>query len=727
MLTAALVAVLSVAWVAPGPAAAGELEKVGTSLQWIPADAAFYCSMLRNREQIEIVAKSKAWQSLMEMPAVQDGLRLLEAQGTNLDSPAGMAQAQLKNPQVQKILAVLADMFSDEIFMYGNEDLIDALELFQTLNNTMSYGPMLLEASGESSGMSRDEQVTRLMLDALAKNLGLLKVPSGIMGFHVDNPDEAKKQLDMVAGILTIASLSVPELEGFFDRTKVGDHEYLTIKFNGQMIPWDQLPMEKIKEAETNAGDAEKVVAKIKELKLVIALGLRDDYLLFAIVDSTDRLAELGTGELLIDRPEFKPLEKFAEAKLVAIEYVSEEFTSRLALGDDDIDDLLEWGEMILPQANLGDEMEEQVRKDAQALAADIKAALPKPGAAMGFSFMTPQGVEGYRYNFSDPYGLDGSKPLSLLNHVGGDPLLAIVGRGHTSIKDYDVMVRWLKTAHRYVEQFALGRLSDRERQQYDKALKLVKPLLARVNKANRELLIPAFADGQSALVLDAKLAAKQFCREMPPTDEPMPMIEPALVMGVSNAELVRQAYVEYQSIFDELVDVVREVEPGSIPDGYRIPWPDIDETDEGTVAFYTLPKKWGVDEQIVPNAGLSDSVVAVTGSRAHTKRLLTATPLKVGGVLAETDRPLAVAVAFNWAGLVDAAGPWVEFAARQILNEQLPIDDATAKQAEIDTILEQVQTVLAALKTMRAITAETYVEDEQLVTHTLVEIRDIE
>ena len=82
----------------------------------------------------------------------------------------------------------------------------------------------------------------------------------------------------------------------------------------------------------------------------------------------------------------------------------------------------------------------------------------------------------------------------------------------------------------------------------------------------------------------------------------------------------------------------------------------------------------------------------------------------------------MASACVLDWAGLIDAAAPWVDYAARMILNEKLSIDDAAAKQAEIDTILQQVETALNALKTIRAITAETHLEDqiyaESLQTH---------
>ena len=66
---------------------AGELDKLDTSLKLIPADAAFYSSMLRNREQIDAFLHSNAWEKLKSMPSVQMGLAMFNAQAQQGGSP----------------------------------------------------------------------------------------------------------------------------------------------------------------------------------------------------------------------------------------------------------------------------------------------------------------------------------------------------------------------------------------------------------------------------------------------------------------------------------------------------------------------------------------------------------------------------------------------------------------------------------------------------------------
>jgi len=77
------VALTAAGWWAASSAPASELDKLDTSLKLIPADAAFYSSMLRSREQFEAIAASNAWAKIKAMPVVQMGLSMYQAQLAN--------------------------------------------------------------------------------------------------------------------------------------------------------------------------------------------------------------------------------------------------------------------------------------------------------------------------------------------------------------------------------------------------------------------------------------------------------------------------------------------------------------------------------------------------------------------------------------------------------------------------------------------------------------------
>ena len=136
-LMVALVGILALGTLAARPANAQDaapaktLDKLDASLGWIPENAAIYSTSLRLREQFEAVANSKAWAKLRELPAVKMAWQMYETQAAQPESGPAKVQAALQDPQVQDLLALLADMFSDEVFVYGDADVVDSLGLMQ--------------------------------------------------------------------------------------------------------------------------------------------------------------------------------------------------------------------------------------------------------------------------------------------------------------------------------------------------------------------------------------------------------------------------------------------------------------------------------------------------------------------------------------------------------------------------------------------------------------------
>ena len=346
---------------------------------------------------------------------------------------------------------------------------------------------------------------------------------------------------------------------------------------------------------------------------------------------------------------------------------------------------------------------------------------LPKPGAIMAFSFVTDQGAEGYTYNWTDQMQMDASKPLGLLSHVGGSPILAVVSRSKVSIKCYDGCAKWITVGYGYFEKYGLPQMPESDRESFNAVAEMVWPLIKRAHETNREMLLPAL-DGQVGLVLDAKLTSKQFIKDLPATKEPMPMVEPALLLGVKDSGLMRQALVAYWEILQGALDVAEKIEPEAAE--LPIPEPENVQTSNGEMFVFTPPEECPVDKQISPNVGLGESVCVFSASKAHTERLLKTTPLAVGGVLAKPDRPLAVAACFDWAGLLSAAKPWADLATDEILRNKMG-DDAVKTQSP--GIKKQVHTVLDVLSVLRRVTSETYVKDGVTVTHTRTEIRDVD
>ena len=681
--------------------------------------------MLRNREQFEAITNSRAWAKLKAMPVVQMGMALYNLQATNPDSPPGRLQTALQDPEVQKDLSLLGNLVSDEVFVYGDKSMVDFVDLAQRLVGAMRYGPIIMQVSGKAHHVPPDRIQETVFLSALAENAQLLKAPDGVLGFKVHDAAAVKQGLQRLEKQVNTLLEENPTLKGRLKKTEVGGTQFLTFSLDGSMVPWDDASLDRFREIETTKGNVDKVVARLKQMTLVIAVGLRGDYLLVSIGSSTDVLTRLGQGKHLAERPELAPLQKFAGKRLTSVGYLSKAMSVRIASNNENIDQLLKMADALLPLANLPAGEREQIRKDAAELAADLKQVLPEPGAMLGLSFLTDRGIENYQYTWGDQWMLDGSKPLGLLQHVGGNPAIAAVNRGKVSVANYDRFVKWVGVGYRYFEKYAVPQMPEKERGPYQKAMTSLLPLFGRLNQTTRDKLLPALADGQIGLVIDTKLKSKQFFQEMPAAADPLPMLEPALIFGVSDAELLRQACTEYKDIFNAMIDVVRQIEGSEIRPDFRIPDAVVRVSKKNGYKLFTypLPDKWGVDKQILPNAGLSDKVAVLTISRDHSRRLLAEKPPTVAGRSIPTDRPLAGAAMIDVAALVDLVTPWIDFGVHTAIERQ---SGGPGSQGKAAMILDQVHTVLDVLKVVRNVTVQTYMEGDALVSHAEIEIRDV-
>ncbi len=703
----------------PHAAAAEPFDELDTAAHLVPADAAFFWSAMRGREQFDAVAGSNAWAKLKTMPFVQMGIGLYNLQALDQESVPGQINAALRDPEQRKLIDLAAEMASDEVFLYGGESMVGGVALLQQINSATRYGPMVLQLGGPAESLDENELQAMLMLAVLAENVDLIRVPEMILGMKIKSTEVALAQRDRLEAILREAIEQQSEVKAEVGRTDVAGTEYLTLTLPLRELPWDELPLEELDRYETSPGDAKKVIDAIKALEVVVALGVRGEYVLLSVGPSTDVLARLGEGPSLLTRPEMKPLGQFADRRVASLSYLSPAMAKAAADTQQQIDDALEAVEQLLPLAELDPAQEKELRRDARAFAEGLKQFIPKPGPVAAISFLTDRGVEAYQYDWTVRTDLDGSKPLGLLGHLGGSPVLAVVGREKGSSAQYAFLSKWGRRAFEYVETLALPKMPEDERAELRQFLDVAGPLLDRADTATRELLLPALADGQLALVVDRRLESERFLEALPPTDKPMPMLEPGLVVGVSDADLLCRAMGEYLAVARGMLDGMRQIEDADIPEDVRIPDPQIETTAGVRLYSYALPAEWGVDKQIVPNAGLGDGVAAMSLSHDHTLRLLRQQPLAAGGVLTDAARPRATAAVFDMAGFIEAVKPWVGLA----------FDQASADEpagGEIAAIREQVDTVLDVLQALRTFTSESYFEGGALVTHGLMEIEDI-
>jgi hypothetical protein len=711
------VAVLGLALSAAGTSSrAADLEKIDLpSLKEIPADASYYSASLRLKEQIDIVAASKAWKKLTGLPGIQFAWTAAKLQMSKAGGPLDTYEKFVEDPENQKLVDLLGEAVSREVYFYGAANATDFTQLATELMAAVQSGPTLIRLTGNPKNLDQQQMIQASMFRVLAQNLDLIKTPDMVIGFRLDKTEEALNQLKRLEKLLEQAADKEPKLKGRVKRVKAAGGEFVTINLDGKMAPLGE-KLAFLKEFEEKQGEFDAVVKKLSDLKLTVGLGVRNGYLLLTLGDSTAFLEKLGQGKRLLERPEFKALAKYADQKLTAINYLSKELHAKVVPNKRDLNNYLQLANAWLPQTELKPEQRERLKKDLATFAKEVEAYLPDPGALLSFNFLTARGTEGYAYDWGKNPIADASKPLTLLDHVGGNPLIAVVGRSRTQPGEYEKLVKWVKMAYGWAEEIALPKLEDEQRDQYKKAFKAMQPLLKRLDEVTGKMMVPALADGQGAFVLDAKLTSKQWFALMPQSDKPLPMLEPAFVVGVSDPQLLVKGLGEYRTLANEFAQELRKLKD-DVPE-FTIPEPQVSKIKGGTMYAYPLPQQWMLDSKLLPNGAVGEKVAVLTISEEHSARLLTATPLKTdGGPLADTKKKMSAASYVSWPGMVDFVASWFEYGL-----EQAPGTGAFSKE----DILKQAKGVFDVLRVFKTTTSATYEEGDATVTHSETIIRDL-
>jgi hypothetical protein len=692
-----------------GSLSAQDLAKHADSLKFMPADVSAYSVMLRNAEQIEAVLKSKAWAKLNGLPVVKMAWKALEEQLHQPGSPLAGFHRWVEQAENKKLVKLLLEMGRDEVFVATGRNVTQLVELAMNIAAANQFGPIAAQLQGQ---MPDFRARIKIMLQAIADDVDKIVIPEVIVGFRLKDKDSAAAQLERLAGLANAVSASHPLLQGRFEKKQVAGNTFLTLRLDGKLIPWDQIP---IADFEDNPGEFDKLVKKLKDLKLVVSLGLRDNFLILSIGDSTALVERLGQGQRLTERSELQRLGKFADKKVIEIAYTSKELQGFQSTRREDVNDMAKGVANLLKSFGLTAEQEAKIRKDLKNLNRDLRKYLPEPGAQASIGFLTERGAESYTFDWTKNTRLDGTKPLTLLHHIGKSPVLAVVSRQKYDPQEYARLVKWIKVAHGYVDEFAIPKLDQNIQDMYKQVMTSFAPLFKRLDKATGEMLLPALADGQFAFVLDAKLKSKQWFMLMPESEKPLPLPEPALVFGVTDADLLRKGLEEYRQIANKALEAIGQLLP--IPFELSVPEPDRKKVAEGTLYSYSIPPILMLDPQIAPTGGLSERVAALTLSHDHAIRLLKKSSLKASDpLLADAKKHLTGAVHFDFEGVVRAAGPWVE----------MILQTAGVAGEGQDAPLEQVRTVMEILTVLKSYTSISYFEEGTLVTRGETIIRDL-
>ena len=97
------------------PVQAQDLGQVAASLKLVPADAATYGVMLRNREQLESIAKSKAWAKFSALPFVKMLWQKLDEEWSGEQGKLAGLKKWYEEQGGRDLVSLLRDLAADEI------------------------------------------------------------------------------------------------------------------------------------------------------------------------------------------------------------------------------------------------------------------------------------------------------------------------------------------------------------------------------------------------------------------------------------------------------------------------------------------------------------------------------------------------------------------------------------------------------------------------------------
>src|SRR5581483_7270900 len=112
---------------------------------------------------------------------------------------------------------------------------------------------------------------------------------------------------------------------------------------------------------------------------------------------------------------------------------------------------------------------------------------------------------ESYSYDYGTNPHAAAPKPLTILDHLGGSPLIAVVGPVGDPTPAYKWLVQWLHTFYGHVDAVAKELAPENAYQQAQQGLAMARPYLKKFDEITGSVFLPALGDGEAALVFDAK------------------------------------------------------------------------------------------------------------------------------------------------------------------------------------------------------------------------------
>ena len=695
----------------------------------IPDDAAFLASTLRGREQYDRIVASNAFASLKELESVAKALDELAKQQTQPGNPMAIAMMMMQMPDNQEAIALLQDMVATDTFVFGTSSWVTVSKLLKKLQSAQQAANIATITKGTDLEIDAESTLNQLLAETLAANTDQIVIPDLVWGFRTTQVDAAQKQLERIETFVTGMAQAQPMLADAVVRKEIGNGDFITVTIKPDPTLL-KMAMSNVLKFTDMEEELEKIMNRISELRIVVALGVVKEHVVLSIGGGKEHLQAMGsTGGSLLDTKPFKVVRDATEKPLTSIWYRSQKLAKAWETSPEDIEQAKKFAAAVAKANDLTPEATAEAEELVGELLEGYASQMPEAGPWLAYSYLTDTGYAGEEWNWAKNIPWDGSTPLSL-DHFGGNPLAVIALRTKTDPKQFEAFVNWTDSLRKFVSN-AIASTGDDDVQEGFKTFdEKIVPLGEELTNTVREKFLPSLKNGQFGLVLDGKATTTKIQADLPSSSEPLPLIEPAIVLSLDDDKLFREGLSDIFALSDKVLSVIREIdEDDNIPSEYRIPDPEEQEVEEGNLWTFALPES-GLDEQIQLSIGVGKNAAVFSFTPTQAERILTSSPLQLEGDFSQN---LAAAAILDWVAFANLLEPWATYVIRcggmQQEKGRLDPDSTIGPDSETEEVtdaLKQLATIFDVVRCLKSATAKTSIEEDATVTRWQNRIEDL-
>jgi hypothetical protein len=648
------------------------------STKLAPIDCDFYYGSYKMAEQWDRFIQGPVAQEALELPVVERLSNQFRSQWSNREGELANVRFFWDNGSVKALLSFLQELASKDVFILGDKGITPWLEASSQLNDEIGQ----LVATSQPNA----EEVPKLIVLNWIKTFEKLNLPTLMMGARCDDEEAALTNIDFLEAPFTFG-LS-PELQPYlkeFKRIDDSRGNRLQWVLKGSMIPWDDIPPNPVFDDEVK----EKLRQALSNKSITLTVGLFDGNFVLGMGATPESIMALGKGKSILEHPDARPVRDAITRDLTSFAYVSDAFAqanfkayyknffSRTAISN-----ALQAMNVFQGNPEFRKFFEATV-KDLQWTDDEIAKHVPEFKGVTSLAFMTDDGWERHDHYRTKDVLADSSAPLTSLQHVGGTPLLMVA----TKLQDHP---EYFRTARRIVQRWkarfdialemdwkdnAVGVETD----QIKKWSTLVWPLVARAADAWEKKFLPAMTGEHTIVMSGGNLASKQWAKDMPMAPDPLPLPEIATISGIKDESLFKSGIEDLLDICNDVVKIVREQDPGSIPSGYQVPRPIKISSTLGDKYGYPIPKECPVPVDMVPQGLLSGAYLYCTYSDKQSESLAKVSALDVGQPMIDAQANQSTASYVHVGKLFAFVRPWFRYAVTEGLES---LDDNVFNEA---------------------------------------------